>query len=263
MSSYVLPSSIASRTGVAELAVPTSNPASRSTAAVRALPAGSSATTSTRAATALGEFALATAMTLLLPSIAVSCRAMDRGVSLVPTIDVPRKEREDVAEDQAVEHVLDQGGQGHGSHRVDRRRRQRHLSEERRHDDQAAHDPPRQAVQPTPQGQPDLVQHLLGAGQPAEDSTDDHSVDQAGNPPGQRAVGMKRFGGDEEHGRAPAVRQGRLEEHRDQGERDPRDQPGHETAGDSSLHHNLSYSGASAGGTSAPRRPAAPTTYCV
>jgi len=50
MSSYALLSSIASRTGVAALAVPTSNPASRSTAVARALTAGSSATTSTRGA---------------------------------------------------------------------------------------------------------------------------------------------------------------------------------------------------------------------
>src|SRR5215831_3396560 len=145
MSSYALPSSMASRTGVVELAVPTSNPASRSTAVARALTAGSSATTSTRgaaagcrpeptafgaasrAATAPEEFARATAMTWLLSSTA-SCRAVSPRVRLVPAIDVHRQKREDVAENHAVQHVLDQGGQGDGPRRIDRCRRQGDLS---------------------------------------------------------------------------------------------------------------------------------------
>src|SRR5215470_13723751 len=212
MSSYVLLSSMASRTGVAELAVPTSKPASRSTAVARALTAGSSATISIRAAapaacrpapaacgaasragTAPEAFARAAAMTLLLSWTSASRRAMGRRVRPVPAIDVHRQEREDVAENHAVQQMLDQGRQSHGSRRVDRRGRQRHPSGERRNDDQSTHDPPRQAVEPAPQGRPDLVQ-CLGAGEPAEDSTDDYSVDQAGNPSGQRAVGMKGLG---------------------------------------------------------------------
>src|SRR5262245_60471803 len=188
MSSYVLPSSMASRTGVAALAVPTSNPASRSTAVARALTAGSFATISTRgaaptgcrpepvafgaasrAATAPEEFARATAMTSLLSQTSASRGAVSRRARRLPATDVHRQEGEDVAENHAVQHVLDQGGQGDGPRRVDRCRRQGHLSGERRNDDQSAHDPPRQPVQPAPQRRLDLIQGL-GTGQPAEDS---------------------------------------------------------------------------------------------